>query len=1032
MEDLNRHAVLRFGLDGSNVTPGLSPWQKKPVPLASAVIIATIFWPAQAYAACTATAGPSTTDYVISNPFGPPLGPPTETLDTGCAGATGDQSVEVPVGVIFDRFNAVDGILSDGSAATWTLINNGAVRASNNVIVLDGGGHTLINNGEISGSTIISVGQVVGMDGDGMIVNSGTGTISGGLDGIVVGGALDLDNAGSIAATRKAIVAGSGSTILNRASGTISGESGIIVSGMLSVDNYGSIQASDKAILVSGALNLENDGAISATGSAVTGGAGSVVTNGADGQISGATGVAGAGAIMLDNAGDITATDTAVAAAAGSTITNRAGGLISGTTAAVRITGGGTVINEAGATISSTTSGGIPGFGAVVVTGGSGTVVNAGTISAPDYAIVFWFGSSGTLELHPGSVINGRVIALTSTSTLRFGGSGSDSFDMSKFGSQFQLRSLEKTGDSVWTMTGAYGGATNWTLADGTLSVANAGALGASGSLTYLGGVLDLQDGAVVAHNLNLHDELAMDLGVGITGSLTGAISETGGSFGLAKTGEGTLILSGNSGYTGDTTITGGTLANNGTLSSNVFVDGATYMGTGTSGSVVANSGSVITPGNNSIGTLNVSGDFAFNDGSTYEVEIAPDGSSDLIAATGAVTISGTGTTMAIMGNPADIFPPIGEFKIVTADGGVTGQFETVTDNLPDIDFETVYNGNDVRLTYVAGNVFSPKEVHPAAMIAGLDVSRLYTTTLREHVGGLAAGSWLPDDETLRGREHWFAAFGSGTSVDASGATIGWNGATGGVAFGMNGMFDMQGRAVFAGASAGYSETSVDAGVSGSTGIRSFHAGLDAAAGYGPWLLSGALGIAYQDYDFSRVVPYGGGTVLAESSAEGIAVTASGRAFLNLAERYSDAPDYHLGPYASLDVVHAMRGGFTETGAGILNLTVDPDSATQFVTGVGLSAGGTVTLGDREVELDLLAGWEHVFGDARVTTSSAIPVADLDFSTQSAPVSRDRLSIGLSATYAISERVSATLGYGAKISQNDSSHRGSVRLSVRF
>ena len=890
-----------------------------------------------------------------------------------------------------------------------------------------GGLLQLDNAGSISATY-----QAISAGSGSVILNRDTGTISG-AGGISALDSLSVDNAGSISATYQAISAGSGSVILNRDTGTISGAGGISALGSLSVDNAGSVQATDKAISASGALSVTNSGmgTITATNDAIFGGAGVVVSNDANARISGARGISAYSAIELQNLGDISATDVGLWSPS-VTLTNHSGANVSGSRMAIYADGGSsTIVNEAGATISSTAPGPTYSQATIFLGGGSSHVVNAGTISGLN-AITFR-GANSILELHPGSVINGAVLAVKPNMKLVLSGTGADSFEISGLSSQYiGFNSLQKSGDSVWTMTGAYAGATSWILEDGTLSVANAGALGASGTLSYLGGILDLQNGASVAHNVSLHDSLAMDLGDGVTGTLSGAISQSGGSFGLTKSGGGTLVLSGNSSFTGDTTVSGGTLINNGTLMSDVFVDSATYAGTGASGNLEANSGSVVAPGDGGVGTLNVNGDVALNDGSTYEINVAPDGTGDLLAATGAVSISAAGTILSIVGNPADMFPPIGDYTIVTADGGVTGQFETVTDNLPDIDFATVYGTNDVRLAYVMDNVFSPKDVHPSATIAGLDASRLYANTLREHAAGLAAGGWLPDDETLRGRELWMSAFGAGTGVRASGATTGWDGAIGGIAFGVNGMFDLHGRSVIAGASAGYSETGVDAGVSGHADVRSFHAGLDGAAEYGSWLLSGAIGAAYQDYDFSRIVPYGGGSVLAEGSADGFALTASARAFFNAAPRFSDAPDYRLGPYASLDIVQAWRGSFSETGAGILDLTVGSDEAGQFIGGLGLAAGGAVMLGERQIEIDLAAGWEHVFGDTEITTASTIPVTGLDFTAQSSPISRDRLSASVSATYAISDRVSATLGYGVKISSDDSVHAGNARLSLRF
>lgn len=78
----------------------------------------------------------------------------------------------------------------------------------------------------------------------------------------------------------------------------------------------------------------------------------------------------------------------------------------------------------------------------------------------------------------------------------------------------------------------------------------------------------------------------------------------TGGSFGLNKSGAGTLTLNGTGSYTGSTRVTEGTLVVNGNIStSSVQVTGGILGGDGTVGSITLDAGS-IAPGN-SIGIIN-------------------------------------------------------------------------------------------------------------------------------------------------------------------------------------------------------------------------------------------------------------------------------------------------------------------------------------------------------------------------------------------------------------------------------------------
>ena len=89
----------------------------------------------------------------------------------------------------------------------------------------------------------------------------------------------------------------------------------------------------------------------------------------------------------------------------------------------------------------------------------------------------------------------------------------------------------------------------------------------------------------------------------------------------IVKEGSGTLTLTGNNTYAGGTTINAGTLAVNGSLASGVNVlGGGNLGGTGTIGGNVIVNGA-ISPGN-SIGTLNITGNYIQNAGSTYQVEV--------------------------------------------------------------------------------------------------------------------------------------------------------------------------------------------------------------------------------------------------------------------------------------------------------------------------------------------------------------------------------------------------------------------------
>ncbi|NKB83828.1 hypothetical protein HED51_12135 [Ochrobactrum grignonense] len=118
----------------------------------------------------------------------------------------------------------------------------------------------------------------------------------------------------------------------------------------------------------------------------------------------------------------------------------------------------------------------------------------------------------------------------------------------------------------------------------------------------------------------------------------SGSISGTGG---LQQKGEGAVVLTGDSSYTGATDVLSGRLAVNGSIASSVLTtvyEGAELGGTGTVGQTFINGGT-LAPGN-SIGTLNVAGDLRLTASSLYEVEVSPSGS-DRVNVTGQADLGG-------------------------------------------------------------------------------------------------------------------------------------------------------------------------------------------------------------------------------------------------------------------------------------------------------------------------------------------------------------------------------------------------------
>ncbi len=200
---------------------------------------------------------------------------------------------------------------------------------------------------------------------------------------------------------------------------------------------------------------------------------------------------------------------------------------------------------------------------------------------------------------------------------------------------------------------------------------ANLGA--ASGGLSLDGGTLRTTADITSTRSLTANGNGGLLTGAGTTLTLSGSIAGNGS---LAKTGTGTLKLTGDSSaFVGKTTVGQGILSVDGKLGGTLDVlAGGRLQGNGTIGGLSVANGGVVAPGN-SIGTLNVAGDVAFAAGSTYEVEIAGNGTGDRITATGKATLGG-GTVAVTALDAQTSYQASQTYTILTAAGGVTGGFD--------------------------------------------------------------------------------------------------------------------------------------------------------------------------------------------------------------------------------------------------------------------------------------------------------------------------------------------------------------------
>ena len=262
----------------------------------------------------------------------------------------------------------------------------------------------------------------------------------------------------------------------------------------------------------------------------------------------------------------------------------------------------------------------------------------------------------------------------------------------------------------------------------GTLIAGVTGAFG-TGIVTVLGSNLVLADGVTDATSTVLADDLNVFQNGG-SATISAAISQSGGPWGLFKEGSGTLVLGGTDIYSGNTIVDAGTLDVEGTLAAS-FVGvgtGARLAGNGRIGALFVDGGATLAPAA-SVGTLHVVGNVTFAANSVYQVRISS-AASNAVAAEGAAVLDGG--VVQVLAAPGP-YAPLTTFTLLTAAGGVTGSFAGVTTNLTVLTPTLVDKPGEIDLTlafaHLASFASSANEAAVANAIEGNFAGALYTHT---------------------------------------------------------------------------------------------------------------------------------------------------------------------------------------------------------------------------------------------------------------------------------------------------------------
>ena len=612
-------------------------------------------------------------------------------------------------------------------------------------------------------------------------------------------------------------------------------------------------------------------------------------------------------------------------------------------------------------------------------------------------------------------------------------------------------------GTLILSAANSYSGGT--VIREGVLQAAADSALG-SGGVTLNGGTLRFAAAATSARAFTVGANGGTIDAANALG-LSGAIGGTGA---LVKTGAGTLTLSGNSAsYAGRTDILAGTLLVTGSLGGDLVVlSGGRLLGTGTLGDVDVRSGGIVAPGG-SIGTLSASGDVVIRAGSTYELELAAAGGTDLLAVAGTATIEG-GTVRVIALDPETQYVDGTSYTFLTAAGGRTGTFADLAETSAFLDFALGYDATSAFVTVAVVRTFpdvaatfnqgqSATGLAAFGQTAGSDSLAVYNQLLLLDgdaaraafdassgeiypvlvASELRRGAGLASRFIARGHARsgegwglWAGASGRDgrTDADGNGARHTHDGIGGELGVDYAG----PGNQWAVGVGGGYDDGDADLRDRASRGeIEGWHLGAYARYGSGGAGFTFSLGGAYAsgEAEVTRAIAFG---TLVRTAAARVDLDAWA---LSAEARYGFAVGggWSLGPVAQIVHAEADLSRFTETGADSLNLsggTGNDDGRTRY--GGGLFARWESTRGSIDASLSYLGG-----GGAPTELGLVMAGAPaIPYRVRSAEGDSDTLQLTLAGQLDIGDGWAIGANVEGAIGSNERGLAGSATLGWRF
>lgn len=555
---------------------------------------------------------------------------------------------------------------------------------------------------------------------------------------------------------------------------------------------------------------------------------------------------------------------------------------------------------------------------------------------------------------------------------------------------------------------------------------------------------------------------------------------------GLTTVNHGAGLLLAKAGVITHDVVTAGLFANDGKVGGTVKTStGGIIAGYGTFGAVTVTDGGTIAPGslldaNEQITTLSVTGSFAQQSGSTYDVGLAK--SADFIDIGGNATIDSAAQVNLIR---QGAIAANTRYTLLTAAAGVNGTYGGLTGTLatdsPFVDFNLVYDRKNVYLdvsrtstafadisdtfnqrsgavaseTLGVGNPVYDNilalteqesrdafdqlsgEIYASMRAVLMEDSHFVRDAaidrIRSAFGEVGASDIpvmaygpsgiKPVAANMEGPVFWGRGYGAWGQMDGNGNAAQLDYSTGGFLAGVDTSMAETWRV---GLLAGYSHTSFDVDERRSSGSSAnYHLGAYAGKHWDNIGFRSGLAYTWHRVDAQRGVGFPGFSDSLESDYN----AGTFQAFAELGYRINTKP-VTFEPYANLAHVHLKTDGFNEAG-GAAALSAESRSQNVTFSTLGLRASSGFDIGTVAAVVRGGLGWRHAFGDK--TPEATFSFADSPlFDIKGVPLAEDTALVEAGVDLNLTDQIVFGVAYQGQIASTAKEHGFNARLTARF